>query len=130
MKIVKKVVEKFTNQNAFSVLLELFFKLVSVNVDVSKIKFFYSIEFVSVSQAIKELDPYVLNNVKIIKLDKVINANVSQVIQISKVLVDHVQQTQSLTLINHLVYVNRLINIIVHLKIFVYPVQLDLTLME
>ena len=124
------MVEKFTNQNAFSVLLELFFKLVSVNVDVSKIKFFYSIEFVSVSQAIKELDPYVFYNVKIIKLDKVINANVSQVIQISKVLVELVQQTQSLMLINHLVYVNRLINIIVHLKIFVYPVQLDLTLME
>ena len=124
------MVEKFINQNAFCVLLELFFKLVSVNPDVNKIKFFYLIESVSVSQAIKELDPYVFNNVKIIKLDKVINANVSQVIQISKVLVELVQQTQSLMLINHLVYVNRLINIIVHLKIFVYPVQLDLTLME
>ena len=124
------MVEKFINQNAFCVLLELFFKLVSVNPDVNKIKFFYLIESVSVSQAIKELDPYVFNNVKIIKLDKVINANVSQVIQISKVLVELVQQTQSLMLINHLVYVNRLINIIVHLKIFVYPVQLDFTLME
>ena len=124
------MVEKFINQNAFCVLLELFFKLVSVNPDVNKIKFFYLIESVSVSQAIKELDPYVFNNVKIIKLDKVINANVSQVIQISKVLVELVQQTQSLMLINHLVYVNSLINIIVHLKIFVYPVQLDLTLME